>query len=165
VDFEATFQRVYPQLFRYLHRLTGSEDLAEDVAQESFVRLLSRPMPEEDARRWLFRVATNLVRDAGRAARTRERLAPGVPGISSVGPLPDEELERAETIRTVRAALDALSERDRTMLLMREEGFRYEEIAEVAGVATTSVGTLLARATKRFMAVYQGEETIDAPHG
>jgi DNA-directed RNA polymerase specialized sigma24 family protein len=51
------------------------------------------------------------------------------------------------------------------MLLMREGGFRYEEIAEVAGVATTSVGTLLARATKRFMAVYQGEETIDAPHG
>jgi RNA polymerase sigma-70 factor, ECF subfamily len=165
VDFDGIFERVYPQLFRYLHRLTGSEDVAEDVAQESFVRLLSRSMPEEDAKRWLFRVATNLVRDNARATRTRQRLTAEVPGISRMGPLPDEEVERNEAILAVRAALAILTERDRTMLLMREEGFRYEEIAAVIGVSATSVGTLLVRATKRFMAVYRGEETIDAPHG
>jgi RNA polymerase sigma-70 factor, ECF subfamily len=164
VDFDGIFERVYPQLFRFIHRLTGDVDAAEDVAQESFVRLLSRPMPEEDAKRWLFRVATNLVRDRVRATNTRQRLTTKVPGISSMGPPQDERVEREETIVAVRSALDSLTERDRKLLLMREEGFRYEEIAESVGVSATSVGTLLARATKRFIAVYRGEETVDA-HG
>jgi RNA polymerase sigma-70 factor, ECF subfamily len=164
VEFDGIFERVYPQLFRFVHRLTGDVDAAEDVAQESFVRLLSRPMPEEDAKRWLFRVATNLVRDGVRAANTRQRLTARVPGVSSLGPPQDERVERDERIAAVRSALDALSERDKRLLLMREEGFRYDEIAEAIGVAPTSVGTLLARATKRFTAVYRGEETVDA-HG
>lgn len=164
MDFDGIFDRVYPQLFRFVHRLTGDVDAAEDVAQESFVRLLSRPMPEEDAKRWLFRVATNLVRDGVRSTNTRQRLTAKVPGVSSLGPPQDERVERAERIAAVRSALDSLSERDRRLLLMREEGFRYDEIAEAVGVAPASVGTLLARATKRFTAVYRGEETADA-HG
>ncbi len=67
---------------------------------------------------------------------------------------PDEDLERKERIGSVRAALDVLAERDRQMLLMREEGFRYDEIAEAVGVAPGSVGTLMARALKKFTAVY-----------
>jgi RNA polymerase sigma-70 factor (ECF subfamily) len=47
------------------------------------------------------------------------------------------------------------------ILLMREEGFRYEEIARAVGVAPGSVGTLLARATRRFVQVYSGEKTGD----
>ena len=57
-----------------------------------------------------------------------------------------------------RQALSRLSERDRQMLLMREEGFRYDEIARVAAVAPGSVGTLLARAARRFVAVYDDLE-------
>ena len=59
-------------------------------------------------------------------------------------------LERGEVRAKARAALDALSPRDREILLMRYSGFSYREIAEAVGVAATSVGTLLARAEKRF---------------
>lgn len=158
MNFDAVFHRVYPQLYRYLHRLTGSPDAAADVAQESFTRLLAKPLPEEDARRWLFTVATNLVRDGARTARTRERLLTANPVTSATPAQPDELAERRERIARVREALECLPERDRTILLMRQEGFRYEEIAEVVGVAPGSVGTLLARATRRFAQVYRREE-------
>ncbi|MBA2571771.1 MAG: sigma-70 family RNA polymerase sigma factor [Gemmatimonadetes bacterium] len=161
MNFDAVFDRVYPQLFRYLHRLTGSPDAAADVAQESFVRLLSRPMPEDEARRWLFTVAINLVRDGARTARTRERLLSAEPVGARAWAQPDELVERAERIDSVRAALEQIPERDRMILLMREEGFRYEEIARAVGVAPGSVGTLLARATRRFVQVYSGEKTGD----
>lgn len=70
---------------------------------------------------------------------------------------PDEATERSLRIAAVRAALAQIGPRDREILLMREEGFRYAEIAEVVGVAPGSVGTLLARALRRFAAAY-GEE-------
>jgi RNA polymerase sigma-70 factor, ECF subfamily len=157
-DFDGLFQRIYPRLVRYLHRLTGSEDAAEDLAQESFVRLLGRSLPEEEARRWLFTVATNLVRDGARTAKTRQRLLTATPVAPVADPLPDEAAERGETIAAVRAALDSLPERDRVLLLMREEGFRYEEIAEVVGVAPGSVGTLIARAARRFAQTYRTQQ-------
>lgn len=160
---DALFQRLYPPLFRYLHRLTGDADAAEDIAQESFVRLLARPLPEEDARRWLFAVATNLVRDGARMRKRRVRILAGVALHAEAPPQADAELERRERIAGVRRALDAIPERDRTMLLMREEGFRYDEIAGVVGVATGSVGTLLARAVRRFTTAYRRQEEGDEP--
>jgi RNA polymerase sigma-70 factor (ECF subfamily) len=161
VDFDGLFHRLYPQLFRYVHRLTGSEDAADDIAQESFVRLLGRPLAEDDARRWLFTVATNLVRDGARKASNHQRLLALVPMGPERGPLPDEALERREAVESVRAALAEIPERDRTILLLRQEGFRYEEIARAVNVAPGSVGTLLARATRRFVDAYRGRERGD----
>jgi RNA polymerase sigma-70 factor (ECF subfamily) len=153
-DYDALFRDVYPSLFRYLQRLTGDNDAAEDIAQESFVRLLGRTLPENEARLWLFTVATNLFRDSARTSRRRERLLSATPWKPAQLPAPDESLERERRVASVRKALEQIPERDRQMLLMREEGFRYDEIAQVAAVAPGSVGTLLARATRRFLAVY-----------
>jgi RNA polymerase sigma-70 factor (ECF subfamily) len=154
VDFDGTFRRLYPSLHRYLYRLTGDGDAADDIAQEAFVRLLTRPMPEDEARLWLFTVATNLFRDGTRTSRRRERLLTATPPRVSSFPRPDEAVERGESVARVRAALELIPERERQMLLMREEGFRYDEIAKAAGVAPGSVGTLLARALRKFTAVY-----------
>lgn len=159
-SFSSLYRRLHPQILRYLHRLLGDADAAEDVAQEAFMRLLQRPdLTDEGARLWLFTVATNLVRDRGRAASRHQRLLASAPIPIPVGePLPDETTERSEEIARVRRALSALAERDREILLMREEGFRYEEIAEAIGVAATSVGTLIARALKRFASEYRTGE-------
>jgi RNA polymerase sigma-70 factor (ECF subfamily) len=157
-DYDALFRRVYPSLFRYLHRLTGDTDAADDMAQESFVRLLGRRLPEDEARLWLFTVATNLFRDRARMSKRRERILTANPWRPAALPRPDEVLDRARTVDGVRRALEKVPERDRQMLLMREEGFRYGEIAKAAGVAPGSVGTLLARAARRFAAVYAKHE-------
>lgn len=157
--FDALYAQLYPSLLRYVDRLVGDRDASEDLAQEAFVRLLRRPDLEgEDARLWIFTVATNLVRDRGRATARRHRLLTAESVHLPASSLPDEELERAERIRAVRAALDLLPERDRLMLLMREEGFRYSEIAQALQVAPSSVGTLIARALKRFLEAYTPNE-------
>lgn len=163
VDFDAVFDRLHPSLFRYLHRLTGDQDVAEDIAQEAFVRLLRQSLPEGEVRPWLFTVATNLVRDRARRTERRQRLLTSAPELVSRLPAPDEDIERAERVRSVREALDKLPERDRQLLLMREEGFRYDEIARVVGVAPASVGTLIARALKKFVAEFESREVVDEP--
>jgi RNA polymerase sigma-70 factor (ECF subfamily) len=158
VDIKTLFDEVYPPLFRYCHRLTGDPDAAEDLAQEAFVRLLDRGPrgPVHGLRVWMFKVATNLIRDSARQSTTRRRiLASSIP--PDPVPSPETEVERSERIEEVRAALDQLAPRDREVLLLRQEGFSYREIAQVVNVAPTSVGTLLARALERFASVYTKE--------
>ncbi|MGQ0815406.1 MAG: sigma-70 family RNA polymerase sigma factor [Gemmatimonadota bacterium] len=157
MDFDALFQRLYPSLFRYLHRLTGDADIADDIAQEAFVRLLKQSLPEAEVRPWLFTVAMNLVRDHARKVERRQRLLTTAPILVSPSVLPDEAVERSEAVGSVRIVLDQLSTRDQQLLLMREEGFKYEEIARVIGVAPASVGTLIARALRRFAELYEAQ--------
>lgn len=168
MDLEGAFANHHPALFRYLYRLTGDADAAADIAQESFVRLLDNPVPNGKVRSWLFTVATNLVRDQARMRERRRRLLllHGKPSPQAPG-RPDEDLERDERIEAVRRTLDRLSRRDRQLLMLREEGFRYSEIAELVGVAPGSVGKLLARALERFARSHEPGETDsleDAEH-
>ncbi len=158
MDFDELFRRLYPSLFRYLHRLTGDPDTADDIAQESFARLLRQALPDAEAKPWLFTVATNLVRDGARKTVRRERILAAVRPTPAAPLAPDASTERNERIATVRAALARLSERDRKLLLMRGEGFTYEEMARAVGVAPASIGTLLARALRRFAAAYELRE-------
>jgi RNA polymerase sigma-70 factor, ECF subfamily len=106
VDFDSVFATLYPSLYRYLHRLTGDEDAAEDIAQEAFVRLLRQSLPEAEIRPWLFTVAMNLVRDRARKRERRKRLLTTAPPLVTRPELQDEEMERTERIRGVRDVLD-----------------------------------------------------------
>jgi RNA polymerase sigma-70 factor, ECF subfamily len=165
VDFDAVFETLYPPLYRYLHRLTGDQDVADDIAQEAFVRLLRQSLPESEVRPWLFTVGTNLVRDRARKAQRQQRLLTGTRDLTGRPPQPDEHTEREERIAAVRLVLDRLPQRDRQLLLMREEGFKYDEIARAIGVAPASVGTLIARALKKFAAELEGRGIGDEPRG
>jgi RNA polymerase sigma-70 factor (ECF subfamily) len=146
---------------RYLARYTGDPDLAEDLAQETFVRLRDRPPADRsEPRRWLFTVATNLARDAHRTAQRRGELArEGVDRLPVADPPPDPAaaMEREEIGRRVGAALATLPDRDRTILLMREEGFSHREIADAVGTTTKSVGTLIARALDKMAGALEPE--------
>lgn len=154
VDAARLYRAHGPALLRYLVRMTGEPETAEDILQDTFRRLLERPPSRrENLRGWLFTVATNRVRDLHRAGNRRRRglaLAQGRRTVGDPPPPPDRELEAARDRARVRAALDALPPRDRTVLLMREEGFPHREIAEAVGTTTGSVGTLVARALKRL---------------
>lgn len=155
VDFEAVFDRHHDAVFRYLHRLTGDVEEAEELTQETFVRLLEHDVDSDRTESWLFTVALNLVRDRARTRRRRAELAGGK-DLTPDGPdTPEEAYRRSERRRRVRRALDELKPRDRKMLLMREEGFSYAEIGEAFGVSTTSVGTILSRALRRFADAYE----------
>jgi RNA polymerase sigma factor (sigma-70 family) len=153
LDVEKLFTDNYEGLFRYLVRLTGDSDLAADVAQETFVRLVEREPDNTGIRAWLYRVATNLVRDHSRVARRRIELLQERSHRVPHGDAPTDAhlaLEIEEKRQAVRNALEALSERDRTVLLMREEGFSHEEIATAVGTTTKSIGRMIARALQKL---------------
>ena len=152
MDFDATFDQHYPSLVRYCQRLTGEPDAAEDIAQESMVRLFHHQVagPDVGIRAWLFKTATHLVRDRYRVGQNRLRLLAEHPVRPSEPDSPERSLERRESRARAREALDGLSPRDREILLMRYSGFSYKEIAAAIDVEPTSIGTLLSRAEKRF---------------
>ena len=149
------FDRVYREqrvaVERHLLYLTGDRQLAEDLTQETFGRLYERGLPGDDAlrnpRAWLLTVASNLAYNHFRAEsrRVRRETAPNV----------SHETDRDDVL-DVRSALERLDSRDRTVLLLRHTGFSYAEIAEAVGVAASGVGTILARAQRRFREAYEG---------
>ncbi|MFL5539666.1 MAG: RNA polymerase sigma factor [Longimicrobiaceae bacterium] len=161
MDPAGLFAEHHGSLFRYLARLTGDPDVAEDAAQEAFVRLMERPPAPGETRAWLFRVGTNAAWLALRTRGRRRRLLESAPlriPIGDAPPAPDAAAETAEIRAKVRRALDALGERERQILLMQQEGFKYREIAEAVGTTTQSVGTMLARALAKLAAELRLDE-------
>ena len=149
------FEEHHGSLYRYLVRLSGDPDVAADAAQEAFVRLIEHPPANGVERAWLFKVGTNVVFEGNRTRTRQARLLEASPSRAPIGdPEPGihERVERADRHVAVRAALDALSAKERTALLMREEGFAHREIADALGTTTGSVGTLLVRALDKLAA-------------
>jgi RNA polymerase sigma-70 factor (ECF subfamily) len=155
-DLERLFRTYHVPLVRYLTRRLGDRDWAEEVAQETFLRALRQDALTSE-RSWLFAVATNLVRDEARKTeRYRRHLAILAEQERDAATEPEPTtLERAQEAALARQAVDALAERDRLALLMREEGLNYEEIAAALGLSVGSIGTTLARARRRLAETYE----------
>jgi RNA polymerase sigma factor (sigma-70 family) len=153
--FGAIFERHYVAIHRYLHRRVGL-DLAEDLASETFVvafrRRTSYDAAQENARPWLFGIATNLLR---RHRRTERRM---LAAYAKTGADPlvaaDQELDAAEDRAEAEAAgpflaeaLAALRPADRDVLLLYAwADLSYQEVAGALGVPVGTVRSRLARA-------------------
>ena len=153
VDLNALYREHNEALTRYLMRLTGDWDSASDAAQEAYSRLLSQPPPRDDnLRAWLYTVATNVVRDGWKKQQTALRLVKSQDAVPAAASAPDPHdlVERKECQQAVQQVLARLSVKDRTILLMREEGFSHKEIAAAVDTTTKSVGTMIARALRKL---------------
>lgn len=174
VRFEALFFRHYSRVHRLLRRLLGSDEEAEDAAQEVFLRLYrqeSVPPDEAGQSRWLLRVATNVGLNVLRSGRRQSaRLRRTAVLDQADAPRREERLDPAalalaqEELALVRAILDAMPARARACLLLRHGGMSYAEIADALGVAPGSVGTMLARAEREFRRRYDEAEQDRSTH-
>jgi RNA polymerase sigma-70 factor (ECF subfamily) len=155
--FQALFVERSAALYSYIDRVSGDPALAEDIVQECFVKLHRRGAMPDDPPAWLLAVANNLLRDAHRGVTRRQRLTStwrsDLPLGGDAAPA-DALTLAAEQVERVRHALDRLPLRDRQLLLMRHEGYRYREIAAALGLIPTSVGTMLVRAGEAFRKAY-----------
>jgi RNA polymerase sigma-70 factor, ECF subfamily len=154
--FRVFYEQTARPLWLYLARTTGDDRLADDLLQETYYRFLrTRTTFESDdhRRHYLFRIATNLVRDQWRRARTDAielgdvSDAPATVEDHAAG---DRALNRIDVTR----ALDQLKPRERSLLwLAYAQGFSHEEIAAQLGLRTGSLKALLFRARRRLVAV------------
>ncbi len=169
-ELERLFRLYHLPLVRYLTRRLGDRDWADEVAQETFLRALRQDTLQSE-RSWLFAVATNLVRDEARKdTRRRARLQQltieaRAEGESASQSLQDDEpsAERARERALARRAVDALAEKDRLALLMREEGLDYREIAAALDLSVGSIGTTLSRARRRLTETYEAMQADASP--
>ena len=148
----------HESLVRLLYRRTGDRERAEDLAQDVFVRALETP--PVNPKPWLFAVALNLARDEGRRAALQGRKLLLLRGEGGTVPAPDAALEQRERADAVRAALATLSDKDREALLLKAEGFSYDEIASALGLAKGAVGTTLARARRRLVEAFRQQGRV-----
>src|SRR5215218_5278428 len=144
--FEAIVERYRQVLMRYVSRLLPPER-AEDVVQQAFVKAyeaMHRDEAELNLRPWLYRIAHNGALNALRdRSLAHAQLDERIDGVER----PDQALERTLGLRELVVAVQALPERQRSAILLRElEGRTYEEIAAALGVTDGAVRQLLNRA-------------------
>lgn len=164
-SFETLFYRHYDRVYGLLFRLLGNRVEAEDVTQEVFLKLYSQLLRkgptgsrEHNVGAWLYRVAMNMGYNQIRSRKRRwQRNTVLVPDDTDAPPNPAEQVALEETRLRVRNALSKLPQRQTQMLLMRQMGFSYAELAEACEVSPGSVGTMLSRAADAFRKVYEDE--------
>ncbi|ANE48985.1 RNA polymerase sigma24 factor [Paenibacillus swuensis] len=145
----------YPTVVRKLTGLVRNESIAEDLAQEVFLRLYQHPPNEIDAvGAWLHRVLTRVGYDyLNRQTRERQIIEKQehVERSSEQLQQSNEDVVMSKMNQNeVQEVLDALPERDRQLLMLKYSGYSYNEIAEKLQVQKSFVGTLLQRASVKF---------------
>jgi RNA polymerase sigma-70 factor (ECF subfamily) len=153
---EDTFRRFYYRtsgmLWAYLARATNDPAAADDLLQESYYRLLrtTTTFESEDHRKnYLFRIATNLIRDRFRRPRLDSAQLPeqGEGDITADGDLAQQTQQRSDLAR----AMAQLSQRERELVwLAYGQGSTHQEIAGVLGLKTGSIKPLLFRARRKL---------------
>jgi RNA polymerase sigma-70 factor (ECF subfamily) len=150
--------RYSARVFGLLYRLTGSRETAEDLLQETFlrvVRTIGEYKHDGKFEAWLFRIAANLARDHARRVRRRGRplTLEGAGRDDESGPMevadpeqdgPSRELLRKEAGERLGACLRELGEIDREIILLRH--FSELSFREIAEILQIPLGTALARA-------------------
>jgi RNA polymerase sigma-70 factor, ECF subfamily len=159
--FAAFYERSARPLWAYLARTSGDPALAEDIMQESYVRFLCLVNPpsyladgEVACRRYLFRIASNLLRDHWRR-----------PHAASIEDMPEnlfafaDEQGSSDSQMILGPALASMRPRDRQLLwLAHAEGYSHREIAEITGLATASIRLMLFRARRKIARLLQAPD-------
>lgn len=150
LDVRSIFERHHLGVFRYLRRIVGSAADAEDLTQETFLRVmrgLSRYRPEGREAAWVFEIARNLALNRRRDAARRPESDSTLPEIADHAPPPVE----------LQQALAALPDLDRDCFLLRESGgLGYAEIAATCGITEDAVRSRIHRARTALRAALAG---------
>jgi RNA polymerase sigma-70 factor (ECF subfamily) len=175
--FEELVEQFQRRLIAVMNHLVGNATEAEDLAQEVFLRVYrarKKYRPRSKFSTWLFTIANNL---ALNSLRSRQR-KPVVPlAIQESGPLgtrPEEQLvrdrhsgpmakvQRQEMAAIIQQALTGLNERQRVAVVLNKfEDMNYAEIADVMGLTTKAVKSLLSRARMNLRAALAGYVYMD----
>jgi len=164
LKFEDIFNGQWDRVCGVLYSIVGEQAEAEDLALETFWRLYNRPPKYDSPEKlvgWLYRVATNLGFNAIRARKRRTRYEEEAGHMEmeyQASTDPAIEAERSAEIHQVRKILAQMKPRNAKLLILRNSGFSYAELAATLRLASGSIGTLLVRAEADFEKRYRQRE-------
>ena len=162
-SFRVFYERTARPVWAYLSRMTGEPRLADDLLQEAYYRFLRAGVAHESEahrRNYLFRIATNLVRDLRRRHRVDDvPIGSGRDAIDRADPRSADAAGGAARRVDLRRAMARLKPRERELLwLAYAQGSSHQEIAQALGLKTASVKLLLFRARRRLAALLREGE-------
>lgn len=153
-SFSQVVKAYLPKVIHLAYRYLKDRSLAEDVAQEIFLKLYQNPASWQPTARfssWLYRVTFNACTDQWRKRkRNPESELLENQEVSTANAAPDTSLIDKETAQLVQQAVDALPEDQKKIMLLYQEEFSYERIAEVLGCSVKAAERRLYRARKRL---------------
>ncbi len=145
------FYQHTPALSRYAAILSRDTGIAQDAVQEAFLRyFIVRTKGEQvqNPRAWLFRVLKNYIFDC-----SRKSVSARTANLNEAAEIPDfqQDVEAGyQRTEMFRNAILQLPPREQQCVLLRLEGFSYNEISEILRICSGTVGALLARALKKI---------------
>jgi RNA polymerase sigma factor (sigma-70 family) len=152
------FDRYHGTLFDFLNRMTGRRDVAEDLVQEVFLRILKYRATYRDEARfetWAFRIARNARADYFTKRTTVESLSDEAMASPDEAPGPEGELEQQGDAALLRCALMSLREDRRELIILaRYRGMKHEAIADLLGVDTGTVKVRIHRALNELRDIF-----------
>ena len=163
-SFDELLRRYRTPLVKYFCRMVRDEALAEDLAQEAFLRVYNarhRYRPDARFTTWLYRIATNLALNAIRDSKGRQRQdghgsnEDGERSFEFVDPRTSVEQQLIETDRgrMIREAIEALPENQRAAVILHKyQDVDYRQIAGILKVSESAVKSLLFRAYETLRA-------------
>ena len=138
-EYEKTYRSYYPKLFRIAAKMLQDPDSAKDVVQDVFTAYYFAMNNEKvihDTKNWLVRSIINRGIDYKRKmART----------VTMESPLPETNERSNEEASDILNAIDHLSEKEQTLVILYSEGYSYKEMAEMTGRNAHSIGKTLSR--------------------
>jgi RNA polymerase sigma-70 factor (ECF subfamily) len=160
VELTALYEAHRAEILGFLVRMTRDREAAEDLLQETFIRLIREGragrMPDE-VRPWLYRVAANAAISRSRHGAVWTRLVPRLLDRREPG-MPDREFLRTERDAELHAALGGLPADARAALLLAAQGFDGQEIAKSIGRTEGATRTLMCRARAQLRLVLEAAE-------
>jgi RNA polymerase sigma-70 factor, ECF subfamily len=159
---QTLFEQLHLPVFRYLMRKTKDSGQAEDMTQESFLRLfrhLKEERPVDNPKAWLFTVANNLAIDAirrdGRLQDLDEATWDRIEDARASDDDPEKLTLQRERMERLRSAVLNLTDLERECLHLRAEGLRYREIADLMNVSMSCITAALHRATLKLSQAFE----------
>lgn len=167
IEFEEAFSLHHRTVFRAARSVVQDPALAEDVTQETFLRLyhnLDSITDEEMLRPWLIRVAINVARNTIRStirANTRNENYVKETGTLAAASV-ETDYEENAGVSDIYKALNKIKEPLRSCLILKQQGLSYKEIARSLELNESSIGTFVARARQEFSRFYGkiGKDTL-----
>lgn len=156
-EFKENYEKYFPIVYKQLYYLIGSNEIAEDLTQEVFIKYYNSKENIEYLGAWLSKVATNTaynyLRGEKRRIKREESILEEVNDIFSI----EDEIFKNEEVKKIRKILADLPENQRVCIMLKFSGYSYEEIHKVTNIPKNNIGQMISRGKEKFLKLYEKE--------